>query len=254
VPGGACPNNKPYYVDNLNNKFFTHDGHTRVLTAIQRVIPCQTYHLKLVIADFGDGLFDSGVFLEAKSLSSNAIKLSNTTQVDQQNNNYLVEGCSAGSFKIKRPKAENSSLSVALSYGGTATNGVDMQLLPATVTIPSNQVEVVVNVIPIIDNTAEGIETIKIYALAGGSCAGTPTDSTVIQIRDYDTLGINPDTVIICKNSSVQLTATTGYTSYQWDANPTLSNTGIRNPIAAPVAITTTMAGILHWLYGKHYS
>jgi len=240
VPGGACPNNKPYYVDNLNNKSFTHDGHTVVLTAIQKVIPCQTYHLKLVIADVGDFAFDSGVFLEAKSLSSNSIILSNTTQVDQQNNSYLVEGCATGSFKIKRPKPENNSLSVDLSYAGTAINGVDVQLLPSRITIPANQVEVIVNIIPIIDNIPEGIETLKIYALAGGSCGSSPTDSVIIQIRDYDTLGIAPDTVIICKNSSVQLTATAGYTSYQWDANPTLSNTAIRNPVATPNAVFTT--------------
>jgi hypothetical protein len=84
------------------------------------VLPCQTYHLKLVIADVGDGLFDSGVFLQAKSLSSNAISLHNDTQLDQQNNSYLVEGCSAGSFKVKRPNEDNSPLTVFLSYAGSA--------------------------------------------------------------------------------------------------------------------------------------
>jgi gliding motility-associated-like protein len=229
-----------FYLSNQKNVNFTHNGHTTIFTAVARVIPCQRYSLKLVIADVLDGVYDSGVFLEAKSLSSNAISLSNTTQVDPQNNSYLVEGCSAGSFKIKRPRAESTSLPVSISYGGTAINGVDMQLLPATVIIPPNQAEVTVNILPIIDNIPEGIETIKVYALAGNSCGNTPTDSTVIQVRDYDTLGINPDTVIICKNSTVQLTATTGYTSYQWDANPTLSNTAIRNPVAFPNTTITT--------------
>ena len=254
VPGTNDPvtidniNNDPtcglypqFYITNKTNKFFTHNGHTTVFTAIAKVQPCEAYTLKLVIADAGDNIYDSGVFLEAGSLSSNAIGIENFTQVDQQNNYYLVEGCSAGSFKIKRPNAESSPLNVSLSYGGTAINGVDMQLLPTIVTIPANQKEVIVNVVPIIDNTPEGIELIKIYALAGGGCsANTPTDSTIIQIRDYDTLGIVPDTAKICRNTSVQLTAYNGYTSYQWDANPTLSSLTIRNPIATPVNPVTT--------------
>ena len=239
VPGcGVYPQ---FYVSNKTNTFFTHNGHTKVFTALSQVQPCQTYHLKLVIADVGDGSLDSGVFLEAGSLSSNAISIVNNTQVDPQNNYYLVEGCSAGSFKIKRPNVEAAQLNVTLSYAGTAINGVDMQLLPTNVTIPANQSEVIVNVVPIIDNIPEGIELIKIYALAGGSCsANTPTDSTIIQIRDYDTLGIVPDTAFICKNTSIQLTAYNGYTSYLWDANPTLSSLTIRNPVATPVNEFTT--------------
>ncbi|MBK9485595.1 MAG: choice-of-anchor L domain-containing protein [Chitinophagaceae bacterium] len=237
----ACALFPQYFVNNEPNKFFTHNGHIKVFTAREQVVPCQSYHLKLVIADVFDDDLDSGVFLEAGSLSSNAISIENITQVDPSNNYYLVEGCSAGSFKIKRPNAESSPLNVSLSYAGTATNGIDMQLLPTTVTIPANQSEVIVNVIPVIDNMPEGIELIKIYALAGGGCsANLPTDSTIIQIRDYDTLGIVPDTAFICKNTSVQLTAYNGYTSYQWDNNPTLSSLIIRNPIATPVNEFTT--------------
>jgi len=241
VIGSTCPNNMAYFTNNISNKFFTHDGHTVMLTAMEQVQPCQTYHLKLVIADVGDGLFDSGVFLQAKSLSSNAISLSNNTQVDPQNNNYLVEGCSAGSFKIKRANEDNSPLTVFLSYSGTAGNGTDLQLLPASVTIPPLQSEVTVNLIPIVDNIPEGIEVLKIYASTGSGCGpSVPNDSALIQIRDYDTLGIQPDTAIICKGSTVQLIASAGYTIYKWDANPTLSSTIVRNPFATPANHVTT--------------
>ena len=229
---------KQYYVNNYTNTFFTYNGHTTVLTAIAAVQPCQVYHLKLAIADAIDYAFDSGVFLEAKSLSSNVVSLTNTTQVDAQNNSYLVEGCSTGSFKVARPEATAGPLLVSLLYAGTAINGVDYLLLPTTVTIPPNQTETVVNITPIIDNLPEGIETLKIYALAG--CNGNPSDSTIIQLRDYDTLGIAPDTAIICKNASVQLAATAGYTNYQWDPNPSLSNLAIRDPIALPTSAVTT--------------
>jgi len=240
VPGGGCPNNTAFYTDNRFNKFFTHDGHTMVFTAISQVQPCQTYHLKLVIADVIDDEYDSGVFIEAKSLSSNAIALNNLTQTDNQGNSYLVEGCMTGSFQIKRPYITPNPLVVNLSYGGTAINGVDVQLLPTSVIIPANDSMVTVNVIPVIDLIPEGIENLIIYALAG--CAsGNPSDSTVIQVRDYDTLGIIPaDTSFFCNGASIPLTASAGYSVYLWDANATLSSTVIPNPVATPVADITT--------------
>ena len=228
-----------YYVPNYTNVNFTHNGHTTILTALARVQPCETYHIKLVISDVSDAQFDSGVFLEAGSLTSNAIGMTNLTQTDPSGNSYLVEGCATGAFEIRRPRKEPSPLIVSLSYGGTATNGVDVQLLPSTVTIPANDSLVVVNVIPIIDGLPEGIEDLVVYALAG-CAAGLPTDSTIIQIRDYDILSLTPDTAAICRNSSIQLIASTGYSIYQWDPDPTLSSTIIRDPIASPVNSGTT--------------
>ena len=42
-------------------------GHTTVMTASAEVTPNELYHIKLVIADDGDTLFDSAVFLAAGS-------------------------------------------------------------------------------------------------------------------------------------------------------------------------------------------
>ena len=42
-------------------------GRTIPLTAQATVIPGQTYHFKMVLADYQDSAFDSGVFLEAGS-------------------------------------------------------------------------------------------------------------------------------------------------------------------------------------------
>ncbi len=240
VPAG-CEANQIYFISNLTNRYLTHDGLTVVFTAVARVQPCETYHLKLVIADAGpDADYDSGVFLEAKSLSSNATQLQNLTQTDPATgNSYLVEGCVSGSLKIKRQRAEPVPFTVNLTYGGTVQNGIDVQTLPSSITIPAGQDSVLLNIIPLIDGSPEGIETLKIYTLAGCSAA-VPTDSTIIQIRDYDILGILPDTAVVCGNSSVQLQATPGYTTYQWQANPELSSTVIANPIATPTNGSST--------------
>lgn len=233
-----CIQNTAYYVDNTTNNYFNHEGITTVLTALARVQPCQVYHLKLVIADNSDWAWDSGVFLEAKSLTSNAFALTNLTQVDNTGKSYLVEGCATGSLKIRRQASTLFSQVVNLGYGGTALNGIDVSTLPSTITIPANQTDVLLNIFPTIDNMPEGIEILKIYTLAACGAA-TPTDSTEIQIRDYDTLGISPDTALICVGGSVQLNASIGYSTYQWDANPALSSVSILNPVATPVSDST---------------
>ncbi len=247
----ACGVYPQFYVNNYLNTRFTHNGHTTVFTAIAQVQPCQTYHLKLVIADVADGIYDSGVFLDAKSLTSNVVHLTNNTRTDG-NSSYIVEGCISGSITVKRPQLANYPLSVRLMYGGTAINGVDVQLLPDIITIPANDTVATVNIIPIVDNIPEGIELLKIYAAPG--CGSTvPIDSTVIELRDYDTLGIVPqDSIYICKNGSIQLQASSNPTStYQWNATAGLNNYTIDNPVATPVAngamyVCTASLGTCH--------
>jgi hypothetical protein len=64
--------NSAYFVDNqgINGQTIVFDGFTTVLTAQLSVTPLSTYHLKMAIADVGDGVFDSGIFLKAQSMKS----------------------------------------------------------------------------------------------------------------------------------------------------------------------------------------
>lgn len=241
VPSGACPQNTQYYVDNTGNTRFSYSGHTSIFVAEARVQPCQTYHLKLVISDFDDQQYDSGVFLEAKSLTSNAFQLTNLTQIDPVSNmSYLVEGCATGRLKIKRQNATLFSQNVNFTYGGTAINGVDVQTLPSTITIPAGNTEAFLDINPIMDLAPEGIEDLRIYIMAPCAAGQLITDSAIIQIRDYDILQLTPDSVNACRNEPVQLQASSGYTTYSWNADPTLSATNIPNPIAIPTQQSTT--------------
>lgn len=55
------------------NRFntFEYDGLTRVLTTTTlNLVPGATYHLKLVVQDVGDHIYDSGVFIEGGSITS----------------------------------------------------------------------------------------------------------------------------------------------------------------------------------------
>jgi len=56
--------NSAYYINNQNCTNIALDGITTVLTSTINVTPCQTYHFKLAIADAGDPIYDSGVFVD----------------------------------------------------------------------------------------------------------------------------------------------------------------------------------------------
>ena len=62
--------NGEYFVDNTSGLTIQYDGFTTVLEAKVAVIPGETYHFKLAIADAGDGIYDSGVLLESGSFKS----------------------------------------------------------------------------------------------------------------------------------------------------------------------------------------
>lgn len=56
--------NNAYYVDNTGGATIQYDGFTTVLTRTINVCPCQTYRFKIAIADGGDCIYDSGVFVD----------------------------------------------------------------------------------------------------------------------------------------------------------------------------------------------
>ena len=67
-----------YFTDNTGGTRFTYKGFTTELAATHTVTPCSVYHLKISITDAGNTLYDSGVFIEAGSLSVPTIASGNT--------------------------------------------------------------------------------------------------------------------------------------------------------------------------------
>jgi len=228
-----------FFVNNTGNQFFTHNGHTVVLTAAAAVQPCQTYHLKIAIADVQDKSFDSGVFLEAESLKSDPLVIIPFTPI-ANGHPYLVEGCQPGGIKILRSRKSPYPQPVNLAFGGTATNGTDVQMIPSVATIPANDSLVIVPITTIVDNMPEGIETLKIYVSNGCIFSGLSLDSIEVQLRDYDTLALSPwQRAGICKNSSLQLVANPGFSSYQWTPSGSMNHNDIFNPVVSPASATT---------------
>lgn len=236
---GPCTN-CAYFVDNASGPAVQYDAHTVVLTAEVVVTPCETYHIKIAIADAGDGALDSGVFLEAGSFSASgedAAELSAVTGVSG-----VYEGCDIGSFVFRRlPGSNNNSpLTVGYDVSGTAIPGVDYNALPGSITIPAGEDSVILNIQGILDFTAEGTETI-ILDLVGGGCTCTAPPSVSMNILDNDTqLSLSTTgTTTICLGESANLTANPGgsITPYVsgWDNGAPAGN----NVSVSPTTTTT---------------
>jgi len=231
VPGTAQPvtidnvnanTNAQYYVSNWTAGLFggpgnipvQYDGLTTVLTAMAQVQACQTYHLMMMIADAGDGIYDSGVFIEENSLISNVVQIeASTASADS----IAYEGCTSATVTFTLENTVAQPTVINYTVGGTATNGVDYNQIPNTVTIPANQSSTSFTVTPVNDGLVEGIETI-IISVQTSVCG---TDEIIIYIDDLVPLQVEAfgDTSF-CPGGTAMLWATTsgggGGTSLQW--------------------------------------
>lgn len=137
----AANNTCAYFVCNGSTTPGTvaYQGFTTVLTATSPVIPCSTYHIKLAIADKNDGILDSGVFLKAKSFSSNIISYKIETGLSADNP-YIIEGCDSAKLTIKRKIILNTPVADTVNFliSGTAQNGIDYLTIPNQVSFAAN--------------------------------------------------------------------------------------------------------------------
>jgi gliding motility-associated-like protein len=200
VPGTAQPvsidnvnniANPSYYVDNGDGftapfnsdpQYIQFDGFTVPLTARALVQCGQPYHIKIAIADAGDPILDSSVFLEGGSFSSpNAVELELVTA---SADGTLTEGCSDATFTISRP-GDQLDLEITVLVGGSAANGTDYTQIPTVITIPAGQNSVTYPVEAFEDNTAEGDEEIVLTAVYVNACGDTSTSSASVIVREY---------------------------------------------------------------------
>ncbi len=209
-----------YYRDGVVGS--TYDGFTTILRAQSKVIPCSTYHLKLVIADLVDWSFDSGVWLKAGSLTSNTATIHSTGLHSSTNIPYAVRGCYPGLFNIYRSDTTNTALPLSVHFiiGGNAINGVDYSFIADSVIIPTGQTKATVGITPLTSPVKTGVRTVKIYVLAP-SCSPTAPpkyiDSAVLDI--YDELSfkiLTPDTAICAGDDVfVRVVGDSAY-AYSW--------------------------------------
>jgi gliding motility-associated-like protein len=154
-------NTAPY---NQSPQYIQYDGFTKVLEAVSKVQCGQTYHLIIAIADVGDGQWDSGIFLEANSLSTlTPIEIDHTlSQQVFPNPDWMAEGCVSTNVTLTRQANLTQSLTIPVQLSGTATSGIDYNGVPASVMFQPGQTMVSFTIQSLTDALLEGLETLTL--------------------------------------------------------------------------------------------
>lgn len=258
IPGTSTPVSINNVNQDLNSEYYygngdgsdpdpdstvQYDGFTVVLTAEADVIPCQVYHLKIAIADVGDTAYDSGVFLQEGSLSTDYVAIeAAAVSSTSANFDHTVEGCVGGivTFSSENPVSED--FPITFSFGGTAVQGTDFTVPSNSTVIPAGQTSVSVPITVLEDGIAEGLEDIEIVFVLNYDCG---TDSIVqtatLFIDDVTPLTISDD-ITVPPSTSVSLSVSGGSGEYTWSPGIGLSNVNSATPIATPLETTTYTA------------
>lgn len=239
--------NSSYFVNNITppGQGFQFDGFTiDLVAAVGNLIPCETYHLVLVIADGSDRIYDSNVLIS--QIESNPVIVATATAGGLD---YMIEGCNDGVITFSRNEATPFPQNVTYYIGGSALNGIDYTLLgngvpnePITATIPANQTSISIPIEAFADEIIEGSEFITIYLENPTCTADEYLDSINFFIEDFLEVDIQPDVANICAGQCVELTGITetdGNTSFAWSPTGDLSNSNTLNPTACPTSTTT---------------
>lgn len=231
-----------YYVDNTYGIAIVYDGFTTVLTAWCKVIPCLTYHLKLAIGDAGDAAYDSAVFLEENSFSTNALSVATsfTTNLDTM----AIEGCSDAivSFTLQNPAT--TPYVINYTIGGTATNGTDYTTIPTSVTIPTGQDSVSVTIDPLLDGITEGNEYVTL-TVQTSVCGNVQVYTIWIKDNTQLIASAAGDTTICGGQATITSAGSGGIPPYtfQWDNGAGINSTSIVSPATTTNYVVTVTDG-----------
>jgi len=225
-----------YYIDNTGGTQMSYRGYTQKLRAVHAVTACDTYHLKLAIVDAGNAQFDSGVFLEGGSLTTNSYSFSHLDSVGATIDGLshtVVRGCSSTNIKVVAAHTTATATTLNLTIGGTAVNGTDIVTIPTTVVLPADSLSAIINIQPI-NAVPGGPKTLILYL--NGVCG--ILDSVLINIIDAPTLSIiTPDTSVCAGQSfTINTLGTPAGLNYSWSPAAGLGSTSVMSPICTPTA------------------
>lgn len=252
---GPCVN-CAYYVDNgmgedcmgssgasncSDSSIVRYDGLTTPMIAKAPVVACETYHMKIAVADAQDWSYDSGVFLTFEGLTcpgGSSINPSISTDPG-------IEGCLDIMIDLNREGDTTDALTVDITVLGTATEGADYPSIPTTINfVPFDTLETI-TIQPIADGLTEGAETVIIvleYPMCGGQLVQDTLEVSIIDIPELS-FTTTPEDCGEC-NGEATVTMGEGGTApftYSWDASAgNQTNQSAQNLCSGVVGVTIT--------------
>lgn len=232
-----------------------YDGFTQGLRAeVGNLIPCDTIHLKLIIADGSDRIYDSGVFISR--LESNPITLLTSTAggIDD-----MIEGCNDGTVTFQSQYAQANDLDVIFSVSGDANFPADYTTNPDlatldngdgtyTITIPSGSASVDLDINTIFDGILEGQEFVTITLLE--QTCDTVIFNSEVNFGIIDSLSVSLSALPeeICPGNCTTLTGdalTLGDATFTWDPIDGLDPGALTQNVCPDVTTTYTLTSNL---------
>lgn len=266
IPGTATPvtinsvndiDNSEFYVDNGDGLVVDpettvqYDGFTVVLSAIVNVIPCETYRLKLAVADALDTALDSGVFLESGSLSTNFVDISaSAVTLSSGDFNVGIEACVDGIVTFTTNVPQEEDFVVEFTLGGSAVEGEDYTIEGTTATIPAGEIQTQLPITILEDGVLDADTLDIIYTVDFGCSDTTDVFTQVASIPIFDIIPLTvSDDVTILPGFNTILNVEGGVPNipgidlqsgeYIWTPSLGLNDATSPTPTATPIETTT---------------
>lgn len=200
-----------YYGYNANPvKETNFNGRTIPLYATTTVIPGETYHFKMVLADYGDRLYDSGVFIKAGSFNIGL-------QINDENGEMFPKtlGLCVGTSKILNAEVTTAGATYQWFFNGNIILGATS---------------------PIYTVSEAGVY--KVELIAPGLICPLEAQLTVF-IAQPPTIAVTAPKTTICSGESLLLTASGGQT-YTFSGLP---GNGDTQNVSPTITTTYTVTG-----------
>lgn len=234
---GPCAN-CPYYNNNGNgsnapyngsSQYIQYDGFTTPLTAVSKVECGETYHLIIAVADVGDGIYDSGIFLAANSLTS---EQPITIDYELSNDPYgdgvtMAQGCTSAEVTITRSGAQiNQPLTIPINVSGSAVEGVDYSSIPNSVTFAAGQTTLSFTIDALDNSSLVGIQNLIMEFEIEDPCGQDNFETIELFISEVsDVEVILEDVEVLCPGEEVvlspEVTGGGGGYEFLWDTGET---------------------------------
>lgn len=221
-------NNAPF---NTNPFFVQYDGFTTPLQAVSPVQCGETYRLIIAIADVGDAIFDSGIFLSANSLSSEqpvnvSYELSSDPYGDGKT---LAQGCTSATITVSRSGDVSQPLGIPLIISGTAIQGLDHTNLPTQVNFNAGQTTTSFTIDALVNPNLQGTVDLLIEFGIQDPCGNDNFQSVELFFNPTDPVEVSIDfSEVVCPGEEVELFANAigggGNYTYLWSTGETSSS------------------------------
>ena len=209
-----------FFTDNSSEETVSYPGFTVPLVATAHVKACETYHIKLAIADCADGILNSAVFLQENSFNSSpdirytvASSMSNIFNSTSDYVDYLYEGCGTATITFERPDVFDGDIVFDLDVSGTASNLLDYDLtnvIDNQIVMPAGELSVSMEILTNNDKVNEGVENIIIEIMpVDFGCYETGPDTLIFELHDQPELSltVSDDVLLECPGELVSIEA-----------------------------------------------